>query len=449
MINFTKLIDLSRDRASSNEIVERIKSGAEIKGTNMVILILAMFIASIGLNMNSTAVVIGAMLISPLMGVIMGLAYGIATYDTRYSRTAFLRLAFQTVFCILSSTIYFAISPIDTPSSELLARTSPSIWDVLIAIFGGFAGIIGITREEKSNVIPGVAIATALMPPLCTAGYGLANHLYSFFFGAIYLYFINCLFICLTSLIVIKILKIPVHKYSSPEVFKNQKLILITLSIITIIPSLVAAYTSVQSSLIQNQVSNYINYQGNLHDNRQVVSQNINSNSKVLTLTIIGKKVTDDQLNIMTEDLQKYSYLKDYKLKIIQNQDDLSMQDLEKFVDNKLESSNQDQNNKSLYMQAYQLSLKNSSAVDKFNEQAPVLFPAIVKVKGSIISNDNDKDTPYMFLAIVYVKDRISAADAGKLKAWFSKDLDMPVELVVQKAEKNSDDLVYGDGVAW
>ena len=151
--------NLNTDCASQEEIADRIKSGGQLRGTNMCIMILAMFIASIGLNMNSTAVIIGAMLISPLMGGIMNIGYGIATYDMAYVRHAFMKLAFQVVFCVMVSTVYFMLSPITAPSNELLARTSPTIWDVLIAVFGGLAGIIGTTREEKvSNVIPGVAI---------------------------------------------------------------------------------------------------------------------------------------------------------------------------------------------------------------------------------------------------------------------------------------------------
>ena len=155
------IFDLEKDRAPLEEIAERIYSGGTLKGTNMCILILAIFIASIGLNMNSTAVIIGAMLISPLMGVIMSLGYGMATYDSAYVRESFLKLVFQVSLSVLTSAVYFTLSPIDTASTELLARTEPTIWDVLIAIFGGLAGIIGSTRIEKSNVIPGVAIASA------------------------------------------------------------------------------------------------------------------------------------------------------------------------------------------------------------------------------------------------------------------------------------------------
>ena len=190
--------NLKTDCASMEEISERIHSGGTIKVTNICILVLAMFIASIGLNMNSPAVIIGAMLISPLMGGIMSIAYGIATLDMNYAKNSFFGLFFEMVFCVLVSTIYFTISPITTASSELLARTSPTIWDVLIACFGGLAGIIGTTREEKTNVIPGVAIATALMPPLCTAGFGIARGSLDYFLGALYLFFINSFFICLT-----------------------------------------------------------------------------------------------------------------------------------------------------------------------------------------------------------------------------------------------------------
>lgn len=186
-----KAFSIHGDSASYDEIEERILSGGEVKGTNLCILVLAIFIASIGLNMNSTAVIIGAMLISPLMGGIMAIGYGLVTGDFRQARNSGVGLAVQVFVCLVISTLYFTFSPISTASSELLARTNPTIWDVLIASFGGLAGIIGTTRKEKSNVIPGVAIATALMPPLCTAGYGLATKNLAYFGGAMYLFLIN------------------------------------------------------------------------------------------------------------------------------------------------------------------------------------------------------------------------------------------------------------------
>lgn len=164
---------LDTDKASNEEIHNTMQSSSRIKGSNAVILILAIFIASIGLNMNSTAIIIGAMLISPLMGSIMTMGYGLATNNLKLVRKAFLGLMLQIIICIITSYVYFKLSPISTARSEILARTTPTIWDVLIAIFGGTAGIIGVTRKEKSNVIPGVAIATALMPPYALPGMDL------------------------------------------------------------------------------------------------------------------------------------------------------------------------------------------------------------------------------------------------------------------------------------
>jgi uncharacterized hydrophobic protein (TIGR00271 family) len=184
-------LSLAEDKADDSVIDERIRADVDMRGTNLWVLIFAIFIASIGLNVNSTAVIIGAMLISPLMGPIMGIGYGAGINDFTLIRRSFLSLVFATFIALLTSTLYFLISPLDTVQSELLARTTPTAWDVLIGLFGGLAGIVALTRKEKSNVIPGVAIATALMPPLCTAGFGLANGNWEFFFGAFYLYTIN------------------------------------------------------------------------------------------------------------------------------------------------------------------------------------------------------------------------------------------------------------------
>ena len=245
------------DKASYDEIHNRIVSGAEIKGTNLCILVLAIFIASIGLNMNSTAVIIGAMLISPLMGGIMAIGYGIATVDFKMVRNSAVGLTIQVIACLIISSLYFAISPIKTASSEILARTSPTIWDVLIACFGGLAGIIGTTREEKSNVIPGVA--TALMPPLCTAGYGIANGSLSYFFGALYLIIIKTYFICLTSTIVLIALEVPKKEkhHASDHTFTKEAWLrlrhkIIRNTIILIIPSIFFAARLVQKETNEN-----------------------------------------------------------------------------------------------------------------------------------------------------------------------------------------------------
>ena len=234
------------DTASYDEIHERIVSGGKVRGTNLCIMIFAIFIASIGLNMNSTAVIIGAMLISPLMGTIMAIGYGIATGDIDETEDSIIGLIFQVIVCLITSAIYFTISPITTASPELLARTTPTILDVLIAVFGGFAGIIGFTRKEKSNVIPGVAIATALMPPLCTAGYGIAIKSFKYFAGALYLFIINTYFICLATIIGLLIMKVPQKTERNDERKKKFRAVLIRNTAIIIIPSLIFAMKMVE-----------------------------------------------------------------------------------------------------------------------------------------------------------------------------------------------------------
>lgn len=235
---FGEAFSLNGDTASQEEIYDRLVNGAAIKGTNMCVLILAILIASIGLNMNSTAVIIGAMLISPLMGSIIAVAYGVASGDLSIARHYFIGFILQILISLLTSTLYFSLTPISSSTSELLARTTPTIWDVLIAFCGGLAGCIGLTRREKSNVIPGVAIATALMPPLCTAGYGLATRQYRFFFGAFYLFTLNSYFICLASVIVLMAINVPRRRQLEETLRRKAKRRMVLYTVILMIPSL-------------------------------------------------------------------------------------------------------------------------------------------------------------------------------------------------------------------
>lgn len=253
------IFSLKGDMAEHEVIKERLVSGGQVTGTNMCVLMLAILIASIGLNMNSTAVIIGAMLISPLMGSILSMAYGTATADSRLAEKSGLGLAFQVILCLLTSTLYFLISPISTTTSELLARTQPTIWDVLIALCGGLAGIIGMTRAEKSNVIPGVAIATALMPPLCTCGYSIANKQWQMLLGAGYLFLVNTYFIFLSALVILLILEVPKVNQMSEERVKKLKRTVIRSTIILIIPSIIIAYFMVhEENNNQNTLTGFL-----------------------------------------------------------------------------------------------------------------------------------------------------------------------------------------------
>lgn len=241
MNNIFNFINLHNGEEKKGKVLENVTSNISFRGSNLWILACAIIIASIGLNVNSTAVIIGAMLISPLMGPTVGAGFALGTYNFPLLKKSFKNLLIATVVSLLVSALYFYISPFKDVQSELLARTAPNIYDVLIAFFGGLVGVIAITRVEKGNPIPGVAIATALMPPLCTAGFGLATFNFSYFLGAFYLYTINCFFICIATFLVVKYLNYP----SSIVDSKYEKRIRYSISfliLIMIVPSSYLAY---------------------------------------------------------------------------------------------------------------------------------------------------------------------------------------------------------------
>jgi uncharacterized hydrophobic protein (TIGR00271 family) len=237
---------LSEDSASNEEIRQRLIDGGKLTGTNMCVLVCAMVIASVGLNVSSTAVIIGAMLISPIMGSILASAYGSVSADYPLLRNHMIGFGLQIAISITAAAIYFLLSPVKDPTVELMARTSPNFFDLLVAFFGGLAGIIGQTRQDKANtVIPGVAIATALMPPLCTCGYSIANGRWDMLLGAGYLFIINAYFIFLSASIILSVLKIPKTRELTEKQWRRHRLRMVRNTIIIAIPSIVAVYTMV------------------------------------------------------------------------------------------------------------------------------------------------------------------------------------------------------------
>ena len=238
-----KAFSLKEDSAPHEEIKARLLDGGQVTGTNMCVLVCAMIIASVGLNMSSTAVIIGAMLISPIMGSILASAYGSVSADYPLLRNHLLGFGIQIAISVSAAMIYFLLSPVKEPTVELLARTSPTFFDVLIAFFGGIAGIIGQTRIDKTNtVIPGVAIATALMPPLCTCGYAIANCRWDMLLGAGYLFILNAYFIFLSASIILSVLKIPKTKELTEKEWRRHRFRMVRNTIVIAIPSIVAVY---------------------------------------------------------------------------------------------------------------------------------------------------------------------------------------------------------------
>ncbi len=298
---------LNDDKDDDDVIIDRIKRDVQFMGTNLWTLIFAVFIASIGLNVNSTAVIIGAMLISPLMGPIMGIGLAVGINDFDLLKKAAKNLAIATLFSVATSALYFRITPLHDASSELLARTTPSLWDVFIAILGGLAGIVAATRKEKSNVIPGVAIATALMPPLCTAGYGLATGQIYYFLGAAYLFFINSLFICLATFVIVKQLGFKNVYFAAPAQQKRVSQSILAIVVITIIPSIYLAYRIVQKSIFEKNAKNFIIQEFNFNKT-QVITRNIQyDNKQTIDLLLIGETLPDSVINTIKNKLPSYN----------------------------------------------------------------------------------------------------------------------------------------------
>ncbi len=304
--NALRYIDLTTELEGYDKTHEEILKGIVFKGTNLWILVFAILVASVGLNMNSTAVIIGAMLISPLMGPINGMGYSIATYNFELFRQSVKNFCFAVGASLLASTTYFALSPISTAHSELLARTSPSIYDVLIALFGGMAGIVAISSKHKGNVLPGVAIATALMPPLCTAGYGLATGQYDFFFGALYLFTINTVFIALASMGISQILKFPIRTIVDSAQKKRLNSIISSITVIVLLPSIYFGYNLVQLEKFRENANKYIINVSTFEGNYLLKSQ-IDEQRRFVELVYGGVNLSDEQKDVILEKATEFN----------------------------------------------------------------------------------------------------------------------------------------------
>lgn len=275
---------------------EEIRKGSIFRGTNLWILFFAIVVASVGLNMNSTAVIIGAMLISPLMGPINGMGYGIATYNFSLFRQAASNFSFAVFVSLLASTAYFSISPISTAHSELLARTTPTIYDVIIALFGGLAGIVAISSRQKGNVIPGVAIATALMPPLCTAGYGLATAQIGYFLGALFLFTINTVFIAIASVVASQFFNFPIRSSIAPAQKRRINHIISLITALVLVPSVYFGYLLVLNERFSDNANRFITDVSLLEDH-YLLRSDVDIQDKKVTLTYAGNHFTAAQLS--------------------------------------------------------------------------------------------------------------------------------------------------------
>ena len=304
------------DKDGEKYVIKQITNGINFQGSNLWILIFAVFIASLGLNVNSTAVIIGAMLISPLMGPIigMGLALGIADLDL--FKQSIKNYLVSTFISVVTATIYFTLSPITDAQSELLARTSPTLYDVLIALFGGAAGFLAMSTKGRNNVVPGVAIATALMPPLCTAGYGLAVQNTTFFFGAFYLYFINTVFIAFTTCLGVRFLHFHRKQFINREKMRRVNLYIVSIIIITIIPASYMTWNIIKQSVFENNIENFVTKELN-YSGTNILSHQYDLKTKTLHVVAVGNPISTDSIAKAQKTMTNYQ-LDGYALKVIQ-----------------------------------------------------------------------------------------------------------------------------------
>ncbi len=315
------LASIAEDTDSETTVANIIK-GVEFRADNIWVLFFAIIIASVGLNVNSTAVIIGAMLVSPLMGPIMGLGLSIGISDGELLRKSLKNLFIMIVISLVASSFYFLISPLSDAQSELLARTKPTIYDVFIAFFGGLAGILAASRkQEKVTVVSGVAIATALMPPLCTAGYGLGTGQLIYFFGAFYLFFINAFFIALATYLMVRYLHFPRKTFLDQATELKVRRSIAVFTIVVLVPSVFIAINVVRETSFNNNAIKYVNdIQNNpVMQNVQIISQQRTFSSKgnEITISLVGEPLTSEQVAVLQKRMEEMG-LKNTKLNIRQ-----------------------------------------------------------------------------------------------------------------------------------
>ena len=317
----TFLIELFdfRDDTDHEATIAAIKADIPFKGATAWILLFAVFVASIGLNANSTAVVIGAMLISPLMGPILGLGMSFALNDIDTFKKSLLNLGIMIGLSLFASFLFFYLFPLSEDNSELLGRVSPDIRDVLIAFFGGLALMVARTKKGTvASVIFGVAIATALMPPLCTAGYGLAKGNFTYFLGAMYLFIINTIFIALATFLVLKLLHFPMHKYANTAKRKRYSTIATIIGLSVMIPAIFTFITVFQKNQMNTQINSYIKNEIKINKYLQLIDWDKDIEKKEIYLNFFNEvnEATENDLFNELADAKRYPNLADFKLRI-------------------------------------------------------------------------------------------------------------------------------------
>lgn len=439
---FVNYFSLSGQLVSQEQAEQNIREGVSFRGTNILILVLAILIASLGLNTNSTAVIIGAMLISPLMGPIIGIGLGVGIHDFDLIKRCVRNLLMAAGFSIIASTLFFLISPVNEQHSELLARTSPTIYDVLIGFVGGGAGIIALGSTNKGNVIPGVAIATALMPPLCTAGYGLATWQMNYFFGATYLFIINSIYIAFATFIGVKLMKYKGVRDADDKRAKSVRRIVYSLAVLTMLPSIYLTYNMLKDSRFTMEADKFIAHECDFPDT-QVLSRKayFEKGERCLSITLIGKLLPSDSLRLALTPRLKYYGLAGTKLYFIQGggaastskADPLAAQgvgDIYRIAQNTITRQQSTIDSLEAVIEQQRVS---ALVAPEIAPEIKVLFPQIkdIAVASTVFSVPGESVADTANIALIHAKARFGTAERRKLEEYLEARLKVsPVEVV-------------------
>lgn len=420
-------LDLRKDKDNELATVESIRKGVEFKGANLWILIFAIFMASLGLNVNSTAVIIGAMLISPLMGPIMGVGLSVGLNDFELMKRSFKSFLITTLFSVTTATVFFLISPVAEGQSELLARTSPTIYDVFIALLGGLAGVTALSTKEKGNVIPGVAIATALMPPLCTAGYGLATGNLIYFFGAFYLYFINSVFISLATFLGVRVMHFQRKEFVDKNREKKVRKYIVLIAVLTMCPAVYLTVGIIQDTFFEGAANRFINEQLSF-ENTQVVDKKIHHDGKgrEIRIVLIGQEVPEASIAIARGKMKDYK-LDDTKLIVLQGMNNAAV-DISSIRAMVMEDFYKNSEERLIEQKQRIVSLENSleryKAFDELGRtivpELKVLYPTVksVSISHAIESVVDSARTDTVTLAVLKFGKRPDAREKEKITEW-------------------------------
>ena len=431
IVNFLKNLFSIYDGVDKEKTINDIRNDIEFSAINIWILICSILVASIGLINNSPAVIIGAMLISPLMGPIRGIGYALSANDFKVLIQSLKNFGIMVAASVIASYLFYLITPIKSETSELLSRTKPHVLDILIAFFGGLAGVIATIVKNKTTtitVVPGVAIATALMPPLCTVGYGMAMGNWSYFIGAFYLFLLNSVFICLSTFIVLRLLSFPKVKFVNPKIERKVKVYVFTVLLLIVIPSVFKFYHIIHESIFIQNADNYIKNEISINPEIEVLTKELNYDDEFseIVLNIGGKYINEEQINNWKLQLNNYDMgnvnleIHNLQSKAIDEEELLN----KILVDNdkKIMSISEERD---LYKNELQNIIRENNALDELNTRILTHFPAIKSLNYGPSFKDQfegSRDTNFVFI-VNWNNDTVKSDQKSNLESFINTEL--------------------------